>query len=159
MPSDGGQSTSTMSKRLAGQDGLQRRVQPLQMVFGARQFDIRPAQVHFARDDFQALEGRLLNLVQQVALPEQRMVGAGAIHLLDAHAAGGVGLRVEVEEQHAPAQGGEAGGQVDGGRGLAHAAFLVGNRNDFGWHAAGLVKAAPEFKFSHRTRVAIVSRA
>ena len=141
MPSDGGQSTSTRSNR-CGQDRLQRRGDPLQVVICARQLNIRPAQIHFAGDDLQALEGGLLNFVQQAALAQQRMIGAGALDLLHADAAGRIGLRVEVEQQHPPADGGDTGRQVDGGGGFAHAAFLVGNSNDFGWHAAGVMKPA-----------------
>ena len=47
--------------------------------------------------------------------------------LVDARAHGGVALRVEVDHQHALADLGQAGGQVDGGRRLADAALLVGN--------------------------------
>ena len=41
-----------------------------------------------------------------------------------------VALRVEVDEQRAVARLGDAGGQVDGGGGLAHAALLVCHRID-----------------------------
>jgi hypothetical protein len=43
-------------------------------------------------------------------------------------------LGIQVEEENPLASGSEAGGQVNGGGGFSHAAFLVGYGNDFGWH-------------------------
>ena len=56
----------------------------------------------------------------------EHLVGA-ALHapLGDAVAGGGVALGVQVHDEHLFAQSRHAGGQVDGGRGLADAAFLV----------------------------------
>ena len=50
--------------------------------------------------------------------------------LVHAESARCVGLRVKVAQQHAPPRGMQRGGQIDGGRRLAHAAFLVYKRND-----------------------------
>ena len=44
-----------------------------------------------------------------------------------------VGLRVEIDEQRLASAHGQRGGEVDGGRGLADAAFLIGDGDD---HAA-----------------------
>ena len=55
---------------------------------------------------------------------------AGAAGALAADAARGVGLGVEVDEQDLLARQGEGGGQIDGRRGLADAAFLVGDGDD-----------------------------
>ena len=41
-----------------------------------------------------------------------------------------VGLRVEIDEQRLPAPHGQRGGEVHGGRRLADAALLIGDRND-----------------------------
>jgi hypothetical protein len=62
---------------------------------------------------------------------EQHVVDAvRQLALVDARAHGGIALRVEVDHEHALAHLGQAGGQVDGGRGLADAAFLVGHAED-----------------------------
>jgi hypothetical protein len=41
-----------------------------------------------------------------------------------------VGLRVTVDEKCALVGGGETGGEIDGGGGLAYSAFLICNRNN-----------------------------
>ena len=46
---------------------------------------------------------------------------------VDAKAGRGVALRIEIEDQHGLADGGECGAQIDRGRGLADAALLVGD--------------------------------
>ena len=130
-----------ISKRPAVDDGLQRHFHAMQMIFDARQLEVRAAQVQFARDDFEPVEGGLLDLVEQRALAEQRLVAACALGLLQAQTAGGVGLRVEVEQQHALPHCGEAGGEVDGGGGFPHAALLVGDRDDGSRHAGDLTGA------------------
>ena len=61
--------------------------------------------------------GRGERLVDRVA------VGHALLH---ADAAREVGLGIDVHEQDVPLRQGERRGQVDGGRGLAHAALLVG---------------------------------
>ena len=53
---------------------------------------------------------------------------------LQADAAREVGLRVEIDEEDALLGHGEGGREVDGGRGLADAALLVGDGDDPGRH-------------------------
>ena len=96
----------------------------------------------------QALKGGLLNLLQQAALAQQRMVSACARLLFQAHAAGRVGLRIEVEQQDPPANRGDAGRQVDRRGRLADSTLLIGDRDDFGWHAGGIPERNRRFKFS-----------
>ena len=43
---------------------------------------------------------------------------------------GGVGLRIEVDQQRLETFVGDRGGQVDGGGGLSDATFLISDRND-----------------------------
>src|SRR5208283_1044650 len=112
--------------------GLEEEGEAAQMVPGAGQFDFGAAQVHFAGDDAEAVEGGGFDFVQQRAFAEEGAVGAGAFDFFQAQAAGGVGLGVQIHQENAPAQGGQAGGQIDGGGGLAHAAFLIGHGDDFG---------------------------
>src|SRR4029078_9275794 len=52
-----------------------------------------------------------------------------ALRLADAEAGRGVALRVHVDQQHFPADRGQRRGQIDGGGGLAHPAFLIGDYN------------------------------
>ena len=64
----------------------------------------------------------------EIGLLEQHLAHRGLeLALVDAGGHGGVALRVEVDQQHAARGGGEGGGQVDGRRRLADAAFLVGH--------------------------------
>ena len=49
---------------------------------------------------------------------------------VDAEAGRGVALRIEVDDEHPLADGGEGGGEVDRGRRLADAALLVGDGDD-----------------------------
>ena len=64
-------------------------------------------------------------------------VGGGGV-FVHPHARCGVGLGVEVAQQHPLPQLVEGGGYVDGGCGLAHAALLVDDGNDFS-HWMGLL--------------------
>jgi hypothetical protein len=61
---------------------------------------------------------------------EENVVDAGAGGFFDAQAAGGVGLGIEVDQENLLAALGQAGGEIDGGGGLADAAFLVGDGDD-----------------------------
>ena len=131
------------------EDGLQGLGHALQVVFRSRQLDVRAAQVNLTRNYRQPLKGGVLNLLQQAALAQQREVGARAGRLLQTNATGGIGLRIEVEEQHAPADSGDAGGQVDRGGRLTHAALLVGDGDDFGWHAGVLPEVGHGFKLAN----------
>jgi hypothetical protein len=73
---------------------------------------------------------------------------SSGLDLVQPHSAGGVGLRIEVKQQHTFAQRGRARRKIDGGCGLSNTAFLVGNGDDFGWHAGGVMKPRAGFKHS-----------
>src|SRR5690606_21519975 len=79
----------------------------------------------------QSIGARVAHGFLDGGLAEQHVVN-GVLHLVarDARAGGGVALRVEVDQQHPPLGLYQRGGDVDAGRGLAHAAFLVGYGND-----------------------------
>ena len=68
----------------------------------------------------------------------------------DAEAGAGIALRVEVDDQHAPAGGGQGGGEIDRRRGLADAALLVGDGEDAG--AGGRLAGA------QARRISLISR-
>ncbi len=67
----------------------------------------------------------------QRRLADQHVIGrAVAVAAIDAEAGGGVALRIEIDDQHALADGGQCGAEIDRGGGLADAALLVGERQD-----------------------------
>ena len=134
MPSDGGQSSKTRSKRPLSRTGWRARRNPVQVVFQPRQLKIGGAKIYFAGDDLEPLESGGFDFFQQGSISEQNLVGTRAGYFLDAHAAGGIGLRVQVKEQYPLTGSGKAGGEIDGGGGLSHATFLIGDSDDFGWH-------------------------
>ena len=78
------------------------------MVLQPGEVNLRPAQIHFAGDNGQPLEGGRLDAPAQVLLTQQCAVAARPFGLLEAHAAGGVGLGVDVHQQHTLAEDGEA---------------------------------------------------
>src|SRR5205085_12126467 len=63
-------------------------------------------------------------------LAEQGLVDGGALALVPLHpeAAGGIALRIEIDQQDPPLLGGQRGGQVHRSGGLAHPALLVRDR-------------------------------
>src|SRR5262249_58176380 len=70
--------------------------------------------------------------------------------LVDAETRARVALRVEVDDEHALADRCERGAEIDGGRGLADAALLVGEREH-----AGALAGAEE---AHRHRRSLSAR-
>src|SRR5438477_4980925 len=62
---------------------------------------------------------------------DQHVVGRAApVATVDAKTSGGVALRIEIDDQHAFADRGECGTEIDGGGGLAYAALLIRQRQD-----------------------------
>lgn len=107
----------------------------MEVTVQSRQFDVCAAQVQFAGDDLEPLESGRADARGERFLAEQGGVGTGAGDFLETQPAGGIGLRVQVQQEHPSAQGGQTGGEVDGGGRFADAAFLVGNCEDPGGHA------------------------
>src|SRR5260370_9077423 len=97
--------------------GLQKRGQcsrdSLKMIVRRGQFEIRAAQVYFAGNDFQSLKGCLLEFVSEQTVSQKDAIGAGALDFFEADATGGIGLRIEVEEQHATTNRGHTGSQIN----------------------------------------------
>ena len=69
-----------------------------------------------------------------IGFAEQGGIDARAFLFFEAHAAGGVGLRVEVDQQHVLFACGEAGSEVDGGSRFSDAAFLICECDNFSAH-------------------------
>ena len=82
--------------------------------------------------DVEALDVGRVDDVLDAHLAEQRVVD-GVVELADiyAHAAGGIGLRVSVDEEDFLFEGGERGSEVHARRGLAHATLLVDYSDGF----------------------------
>jgi len=118
----------------------------VQIILAARQFDVRPAQIDFTGNNLQTFERSGFDFIGQVPVTEERAISAGARGFFEAQAAGGVGLRVEVEKQYAAADSGQARRHIYRGGGFADAALLIGDRNDFGWHPPDLMPSAAAFQ-------------
>ncbi len=119
---------------VAGANGLKGGTQAEQVVVATGKLDFHAAEIDFAGDDVEAVKGGGLDLFEQRAFAEQGAVGAGAGGFVQADAAGGVGLRIDVHEEDALAEGGETGGEVDGRGGFAHPALLIGDSHDVARH-------------------------
>ena len=88
--------------------------------------ELRARQTDIGRDQAQALDAGALQAGGKRRASHQRLIDRmGACAAADA--AGGVALGVQVYQQHALARFGQAGCQVNCGRGFAHAALLIGD--------------------------------
>ena len=65
--------------------------------------------------------------------------------VLDAEGGGGVALGIDVNDQDVQAGSGQGSSDVHGGGGLAHAALLVGHREDTGFLRLGKFPADQPF--------------
>ena len=140
------------------QHGLQHAGNAEQMIFHSRQFEIGGAQIHFAGNDIKPLESGAFDFVEQAAFTQQDAIRAVTLGFFQTQAAGGIGLGVEIKQEHALAQRGEARSQIDGSGCLAHAAFLVGDRDDFGWHPPDLMPSAAPFQARNAFQIGLISR-
>ena len=73
----------------------------------------------------------IVNGTAHVLAVDQHIIDAVGHGLVHAHAAGGIGLGVKVTQKDPLSRQFQSGGQVDAGGGLAHAALLVYDCNDF----------------------------
>jgi hypothetical protein len=127
------------------------------MIFHSRQFEIGGAQIHFAGNDGQSFEGGVFDFVEQATFSQQDAIRAGTLGFFQAQTTGGIGLRVEIKKEYALAQRGKARGKIDRGGCLAHAAFLVGYRNDFGWHPPDLMTSAGAFQARNAFQIGLIA--
>ena len=116
-------------------DRLQGYRQPQQMILRPGELHVRAAQIHFARNQREPVEGRGFDLVGQRSFPKQRAIRARPLDFLHPHAARRIGLRIQVEQEHALARGREARRQIHRRGGFADSTLLVGNRDHFDRHA------------------------
>ena len=130
-PSDGGQSMKMWSKR--SRSGVEEAPQ-LRFAAGQRDhLDFGAGEIAIGGQDEQ-----IRNVVARMKSSgisgaavgrRQRVIDGSAAARLSpqADAAGQVALGIDIDEQNLASVGGEGRGKVDGGRGLADAALLVGD--------------------------------
>ena len=117
-----------------GQGRAQALFAPLQ----PHKFDLSTGQFAVGTEHIKTAAG-----IQQFLAGDPRLFDAGRFEqhvvdrqfelaLVDARAHGGVALWVQIDHEHALPELGQAGGQVDGGGGLAHPTLLIGNTKYFG---------------------------
>ena len=133
-----------------------RRERLLQAVLAgdhAHELHLGPGQVAVGGHELQVLEVRRDHELLDRTLLDQRLVQARpALAGLAPEARGEVALGIGVDREHSPLGRGEARGEVDGGRGLADAALLVGDRDDAS-HGPSWFGPARPFRVWRRPRL------
>ena len=105
----------------------ERIAQPEGAVTLVRDLELEAGEVHGRRDDVQPRHRGLEDGVADVDLAGEHVVGRAVAALaVDAEPGRGIALRVEIDDQHMLADRRERGAEIDGGRGLADPALLVG---------------------------------
>lgn len=100
------------------------------------------------------MEGGGFDPFHEGAFAEQWPVDAAALGFLKTETAGGVGLGVDIDEEDAATLGGEAGREVDAGRGFTDAALLIGDGDDLRRHRrTTFIQTAPGFNAQLSPRV------
>src|SRR5690606_28961521 len=119
--------------------GLERAAQHQLALGTVDQLDLRADQVAARGRDVEEREVEAADedLLERQSLDHDVVHGRVHVRALDADPAGRVALGVHVDDERAPLGDGQAGTQIDGGRGLADAALLVRYGNDAG-HALQL---------------------
>ena len=111
-----------------------RRQRRFQAVFPSRHFDkldLRTRQLNTGRQHRQPRKlGAHHHIGGLCPAGEQLIGGGGNGALVDADAARGVALRIDVRKQHPLSGSPQRRRQIDRGRGLADAALLIDHRND-----------------------------
>ena len=107
-------------------DGLQQIPQDALLVLEVEQLYLCAHQVDVRRNDVEPFDVCSIYNVADVHLSKQSIVD-GVLNLahVDAHAAGGIGLRVSIDEEHFLLERGKRGCKVHARCGLAHTSLLV----------------------------------
>ena len=136
MKTKSNRSSPAASTRLGADPAVrvQGLVQPLLARDDADQLDLGAGEVDGGRDDEEVVHvGTGGDHRLQRRSLDQQVVGRGHSPVVGhVHRRGGVALRVEVDDQDALAELGQRGRHVDGRRGLADPALLVGDDHDAG---------------------------
>ena len=95
------------------------------------QLDFRARQLAVRRNQVETPARRRESHVLDFCNTKQYVVNCGSERsLINPGAHGRIALRIEVDQQHAAFHRHQARGEIDAGRRLADAAFLIGDRND-----------------------------
>lgn len=122
---------NNVSKALAQR--RKRGAQALQAVGAIHQRQIDGRKIDIGAHDRKQIEFGSDHAIGRIGLLGHRIVERGGQFLgIDADAAGGVALRIAIDQQGRSAGSGQAGGQIDGAGGFANPAFLVDDANDCG---------------------------
>ena len=108
------------------------------MILQPRHLDLRARQVEVGGDDKKVVDAGRQHLLGQLGFADQRAVQAQALGAFQTERAGGVGLRVEVNEQNTPAQLRQTRRQADRRGGFTHPALLVGDGDELHVHGTRL---------------------
>jgi hypothetical protein len=108
----------------------------------ANQFDLRAGEITVCRYQGQVIDARGRHKPPRICLfvVGKRLIGRTGLATLAflTHAAGQIGLGIEVHEKDAMVGKRQGCPEIDGSGGLCHATFLVGDSDDSGgaWHVA-----------------------
>lgn len=105
-----------------------------EVIFALAEFNFEGGQVHLGGEQIEVFCIGGKDTFGETFLAVEQRVNAAARLLVETEPGGGIGLRVEINEQCGNLSIGQPGGEVDGGGGFADPALLVGNSKDFGRH-------------------------
>jgi hypothetical protein len=92
-----------------------------------RDFEFEPHEIECRRRDEEAGNPGFPENGAEALMSAQDVVGGNfAAFPVDSKARGGIALRIEIDDEHSFSDRGERGSEIDGGRGLADPAFLIG---------------------------------
>src|ERR1700737_356571 len=107
------------------------------MIVHARDLDFGSGQIEIGRNEEQMRKTRGQNLFSNGRAAEERVVQIFGFEFLHAERAGGVALRVKIDNQDALTSFGERGAEIDSRGRFADAALLIGDSDDF--HVRGTI--------------------
>jgi hypothetical protein len=120
--------------------------------FEIDQFDLGAGQIAVGREHVEAAAGRVTLTRSSGTSPTSTLIDRTLqLALVDAAAHRGIALGIEIDEQGPLPGSMERSSQVDAGRGLAHAAFLIGNTEDTG-HSVRFRSENDQVPFGVETR-------
>ena len=110
-----------------------------EVVVGTGEFDFDAGQIHVRGDNVEVFVAGGFDQVIDGRRFEKTLIDAVVFAGGQVERTGGIGLRVEVEDQHALAEFGETGTEVDRGGGFSDSALLVGDGDNshFGTRSKG----------------------